>query len=274
MEFLACFHYAMCRRFAGLLLGFDAMLKLILVAFSIFMVNGAVAENSWLVWSEFDDNEQNIDVYLEHAADGERKLGRKLSAGGSHITPTLAVGSDLIWVAWVDRKNPDHYVLHYSILNPQSLDIVETGKIDTSDDRVYSPSMFVSDAGSTWLAWSGFDGNDEEVKLARYRGNGWGKIRQITDNHFADSLPQLTTDGSRIVLSWEQITSTEILNREFLVEQEGPTSLQKQSKARTASSDKSTASSRSSFNPEKRLPSSLLSKKKRVLMGERVEVAR
>jgi len=72
-----------------------------------------------------------------------------------------------------------------------------------------SPRLFLQAAtgrnGLPWLVWSGFDGNDYEIRVARGRGTDWTAESPITSNEDQDIFPSLTIlpDGNPLVV-WQR----------------------------------------------------------------------
>jgi hypothetical protein len=56
--------------------------------------------------------------------------------------------------------------------------------------------------GSWLLAWSAFDGHDDEIVWSRARGGVWSRPQRVTDNAVPDITPALTASGNGAFLAW------------------------------------------------------------------------
>ena len=71
-----------------------------------------------------------------------------------------------------------------------------------------NPDVLVDRTGSLWLVWSGYDGRDYEIYIARSEGKNWTEPVSLTDNQDNDLFPSLGIgpDG-RPVVSWERVSA-------------------------------------------------------------------
>lgn len=172
----------------------------------LFSVSTSKAE-SWLTWSEFAEDGVNIHVYLSRESEGRASAVKQLSLRGMNITPAILVTQSEVWVVWINRANPSHYLLRYARIDTTSMDIIENGNITTRDKKTYAPTITLSSQKTPVVAWSGLDGNDEEIRLTSFRDHRWLPQQSITDNDVPDTFPAFTNGSNgEMVLSWEQIT--------------------------------------------------------------------
>jgi acyl-CoA thioesterase I len=59
--------------------------------------------------------------------------------------------------------------------------------------------------GSWLLAWSAFDGSDDEIVWSRGVGGAWTRPARLTDNRVPDITPALTAAGGGAVIAWSQL---------------------------------------------------------------------
>jgi len=56
--------------------------------------------------------------------------------------------------------------------------------------------------GSWLLAWSAYDGHDDEIVWSRGRNGMWSRPQRVTDNGVPDITPALTATGDGALLAW------------------------------------------------------------------------
>jgi len=168
--------------------------------------------DTWLSWSEFDQDGENIQIYLSRETGDDVGPVQKITHRGMNITPSLLVTPDDVWIAWVDRANRLDYRLRYARINPETQNLLESGTIATRDHKVYAPVFAHTATGIPVLAWSGLDNdNDEEISLAYFQSGRWGVEQRITQNKVPDTSPLFSTGhNGELTLSWETISNNEI----------------------------------------------------------------
>ncbi|MFL6259766.1 MAG: hypothetical protein ACJ76Y_08655 [Thermoanaerobaculia bacterium] len=92
-----------------------------------------------------------------------------------------------------------------------------TGKRWQAPERVSFPGPGTQTAlagavladGSWLLAWSAFDGQDDEIVWARRQGDAWQPVRRLTSNSVPDIVPALTAtaDGGALI-AWSRLEDT------------------------------------------------------------------
>lgn len=58
--------------------------------------------------------------------------------------------------------------------------------------------------GSWLLAWTAFDGQDDEVVWSRRTAEGWSPVRPMSDNAVPDITPALAVSGKGALLAWSR----------------------------------------------------------------------
>lgn len=240
---------------------------------SMLLIISATAADSVMIWSAYDGEQQGMNVYLRQEAAKGSAVERQMTSGGVNILPTLQLDGSIIWLAWVDQTASDQYDLKYAVVLAGSLTLIETGTIATLDERIYSPAITVSPQGTPWLAWAGFDGKDEEIRIAYYENGRWVAERALTNNEIPDSEPRfkIQSDGI-LLLSWEQTTSTAIISKHANILPIAGYSLSQASPSEAIIEYKKRVGQQRQINPDKPLPAALEKRKKDFLMGNLVEL--
>ncbi len=245
------------------------MLKRLLFIFlvSTGTLPAAHADN-WLSWSEFDQDGENIQIYLTRETGDKVGPVQKITHRGMNITPSLLITADEIWIAWVDRANRLNYRLRYARIDPDTQNLLESGSIATRDHKVYAPVFAQTATGSPVLAWSGLDNEDEEISLAYFQSGRWGTEKRITQNRVPDTSPLFSTGShGELILSWEKITNNEISTHSITLH---PDFVTTRSESLTenipVSSDRQTARNKASIQ---KLPNSLQARQQQFFMGSR-----
>ena len=58
--------------------------------------------------------------------------------------------------------------------------------------------------GSWLLAWSAFDGKDDEIVWSRRTAEGWSPVRPMSDNAVPDVTPALVFSGKNALIAWSR----------------------------------------------------------------------
>ena len=248
---------------------FSTMLLGLLLTVSV------AAADSVMTWSAYDGSQQGMNVYVRKEAADDSAVERQITRGGTHLSPTLQMDGSIIWLAWIDRAEAKQYVLHYAVLLANSLTLIETGTVAAQDARIYSPSIAISPEGTPWLAWAGFDGQDEEIRISHYENGLWVSERSLTNNEIPDSKPrfEILSNGS-LRLSWEQTTYAAVVQRQVNIAAIENYSLSLLSPSKAIIKYKKRMSQRRAFSNYTELPASLEKRRKDILMGNRVEFDR
>jgi lysophospholipase L1-like esterase len=124
----------------------------------------------------------------------------------------VSTPSGSIWAFWnVTAENSGEII--YRIFNagiwspPES---VPRGEVFPA----LNPEALSDLAGTIWLAWSSYDGQDYEIFLTQWSGASWAGETRITDNSDADLFPTLglkPPDG--LWISWTQSSGSSRLVR-------------------------------------------------------------
>lgn len=147
----------------------------------------------WVVWEEGSDG---IDSEIYFAFwDGRGWSVPQLvtSASGGHAPVITFDGLGGGWLVWNEDEGLFYSRREGDAWSPKR-------EIDTSPStRDRSPSLAVDPQGVVWLAWSGFDGSDEEIFFSRWEEGGWEKAQQVNrddaSHDLYDESPHLAIGG-------------------------------------------------------------------------------
>lgn len=174
----------------------------LLVYIPLFLLLPAIGSQAaeLAAWSEYDA--QGAQVYAGATGKQQQPKIVQLTKAGTNITPAIAANNNVFWIVWVDRAEPENYELNYTILDKKSFSVMGTGKIPTSDNRVYAPSVMLDTDNRLWVAWSGFDGHDSEIRLIHFRAGKWSGEATLSDNGHSDTRPQIGYDSDQGLTVW------------------------------------------------------------------------
>lgn len=113
------------------------------------------------------------------------------SASGGHAPVIAFDGLGGGWLVWNEDGDLFYSRRDGDAWSPER-------EIDTSPStRDRSPSLAVDPQGVLWLAWSGFDGTDEEIFFSRWGEGGWGKAQRVNRD---DASPDLYDESPHLAI--------------------------------------------------------------------------
>jgi lysophospholipase L1-like esterase len=133
------------------------------------------------------------------------------------MSPSLAVDTaGVVWLAWSSSTGTDD-TLHLSRWSGRGWSAPQkVPAASTIPNR--QPVLAPAPNGGLWLAWVGFDGNDDEIYAAFWNGSAWSEPQRVSgddaDPEAYDTQPRLAVgaDGS-VWAAWmghEKLLDTEI----------------------------------------------------------------
>ncbi len=198
-----------------------AHIKRVLVGVSLLFGMSVAHAGVWSTWAEMDEDHFGIQIYLAYLEQSQVTSIHQLSHQGANVTPSLALDQAFTWVVWVDRASAVQYQLNFAQLDTESKRLLQVGVIQTKDAKIYAPSIDTTVSGHPIVAWSGFDGHDEEIRLSHYIQGQWTTETPITDNQIPDTKPFFTSgEQDQTLLNWEQISSSAIQSQSTLIKAE------------------------------------------------------
>jgi hypothetical protein len=119
--------------------------------------------------------------------------------------PMLLVdGSRLAGMAWLEGDGDRALSVRAAVWNGKRWQTPERVSFPGPGSQLALTSAVLSD-GSWLLAWSAFDGQDDEIVWARRQGDAWQPVQRLTHNSVPDITPALTAtaDGGALI-AWSQ----------------------------------------------------------------------
>ena len=134
---------------------------------------------------------------------GARRIAPPPSAARVRDWPVLLMGHlGLAGVAWLEGSDETSLAVRAARWNGAGWDAVETLAPGGAGSQLALTGARLAD-GSWLLAWSAFDGEDDEILWSRSRADGWTlPARVAPDNHVPDVTPVLAPLGEGAVVAW------------------------------------------------------------------------
>jgi hypothetical protein len=123
--------------------------------------------------------------------------------------PVLLVdGGRLAGMAWLEGDGDRSLSVRASLWTGKRWQTPERVSFQGPGTQIALTGAVLAD-GSWLLAWSAFDGQDDEIVWARRQGDAWQPVQRLTSNSVPDITPALTatTDGGALI-AWSRFAST------------------------------------------------------------------
>jgi hypothetical protein len=116
----------------------------------------------------------------------------------------LVDGGRLEGLAWLEGENSRAFGVRFAAWNGAGWDMPQTVAPPGPGSQLALTAARLSDG--TWLlAWSAFDGHDDEIVWTRGKNGAWSRPRRVTaDNAWPDTTPALTATGNGALLAWSR----------------------------------------------------------------------
>lgn len=145
-------------------------------------------------------------VVIQEGLAGRTRTPPPAAVGGLRIAPVLLVDrEELVGLAWLEGDE----------IRGLAVRMADWTGIDWGPARTVSPAGPGSQTGlagavlgdgTVLLAWSRFDGEDDEIFWSHRRGDGFSTPRRLTsDNRVPDVTPALISTGRGALLAWSRI---------------------------------------------------------------------
>jgi hypothetical protein len=119
----------------------------------------------------------------------------------------LVAGDRLTGLVWLEGQDRGSFAVRFAAWKGQSWGAVQTISRGGSGSQLALTSARLRD-GSWLIAWSAFDGKDDEILWSRWnpaRGETWSQPRRAAqDNAVPDITPALTVAGDTALLAWSR----------------------------------------------------------------------
>ena len=119
--------------------------------------------------------------------------------------PVLLVdGGRLAGLAWLEGDGGRSLSVRASLWNGKRWQTPERVSFPGPGTQIALTGAVLAD-GSWLLAWSAFDGQDDEIVWARRQGDAWQPVQRLTSNSVPDIVPALaaTADGGALI-AWSR----------------------------------------------------------------------
>jgi hypothetical protein len=119
--------------------------------------------------------------------------------------PVLLVdGGRLAGLAWLEGDGGRALSVRASLWNGKRWQAPERVSFPGPGTQIALTGAVLAD-GSWLLAWSAFDGQDDEIVWARRQGDAWQPVQRLTSNSVPDIVPALATtaDGGALI-AWSR----------------------------------------------------------------------
>ncbi len=158
----------------------------------------------WLIWRVSEIHGEWVCILDLFSL---RKWTFPATAGAAITNPRIVVDlSGSIWAFW-NETNKDSGDIVYRVMEGASWSerkaIPRAGRFPG-----LNPDVAVDEDGLIWVVWSSYDGEDYELFLSRWDGNGWQKETRLTDNRVNDGFPSLGLAGGSPVVGWTRSLSS------------------------------------------------------------------
>jgi acyl-CoA thioesterase-1 len=110
----------------------------------------------------------------------------------------------LAGLVWLEGNGPRAYGVRYAAWDGARWSRPRTISAPDQGSQLALTAARLTD-GSWLLAWSAFDGHDDEIVWSAGKGGSWTRPRRLTDNQVPDITPALAATGSGAVLAWSQL---------------------------------------------------------------------
>ncbi len=190
------------------LFGLTVMLTLMIAMLS----NAAVADKA--VWARQDQD--GINVYFSN---GTTPLA--LSHAGTNVAPMLHSEKGLSKVVWA-RNESQHNSIYMANID-QLGQVLSVTQVPDSVGWVFGPAVFFTGSGAeaqTWVAWTQFDGKQDDVFLTKYFDGQWHAPRRLTAvDGYSDTLPNFSLhENGDLLLTWYRSSRSEQQQLSLVIE--------------------------------------------------------
>ncbi|MCG6871181.1 MAG: GDSL-type esterase/lipase family protein [Gammaproteobacteria bacterium] len=180
----------------------------VVLAAALLPLNGSLAAGSstkgaLLAFSVF--NGKDHDLRLSRLNHGRWSRPTSLGTeGNDDFAPTLSTDAQgNLWVAWSahPRQDPAKATLYYSVVRNGVASRPEP--IHTGFDSNTGPNLLVDQNGSVWLAFSGNQGDGDEIYVTRFTNGTWQIPTAVSQfDRLPDVQPVLSLDNGQLSVTW------------------------------------------------------------------------
>jgi hypothetical protein len=146
-------------------------------------------------------------LVLLHGGESTPTGAEAPASGAARVfSPALLVaGGDLRALAWLEGERHGRYAVRFARRDGGRWAPSETVAPPPAVGSRVSLSAAVLADGSSLLAWSAYDGRDDEIWWTRHGGEGWSAPRRVGfDDQVPDITPTLAAVGDGALLAWSE----------------------------------------------------------------------
>jgi len=144
-------------------------------------------------------------LVLQGDADGSRGLPAPPDqTGAERRSPVvLTTAGRLAGLAWLEGNNDRSLAVRAAVWNGQGWEAPAWVSRPGPGSQLGLAGAVLAD-GSWLLAWSAFDGEDDEIVWSRLAKGSWSPAKALTDNHVPDITPAVTVDRAVTRIAWSR----------------------------------------------------------------------
>lgn len=153
----------------------------------------------WATWASYSDPGYRIQV---RDLASQRRWTLRPGLKATVANPKIIIdGKGTVRVFWNEAEEKNWRLVVRSFDGNSWSQ--ESEVLRESSTPLVGPDAVRSGRGAIWLAWTGYDGQDFEIFLARRDGRGWSPALQLTRNEENDLYPALGIGQDDLpVVSW------------------------------------------------------------------------
>jgi hypothetical protein len=173
-----------------------------------------VAETSrgWIAAGgrETGDGARRLVLLASDGVSSQRITPPAASPSSISLRPALLVEhGDLVGMAWLEGEEPRRLEVRAALWEGDAWGVPETVAGPAAGSQTALSGAVLAD-GSWLLAWSAYDGSDDEILWSLRRGAAWTTPRRLhSANEVPDITPALVADGAGALLAWSRLQGDE-----------------------------------------------------------------
>ena len=177
---------------------FQATLVMLLLAIPS---QAATSNNTMLAWAVLAENYHHL--YISTRVQGQWSKPELVTKSKSPIiTPSLSSDSrGNVWLVYIE---PEASTGRLRIKKRSNNQWVDLPRVDVNTQNDWGPSILIDRKSTTWLAWVGYDGKDDDIYYTHWTGDAWkAPARVNTDDDWPDVKPILLLgDDGKPEIRW------------------------------------------------------------------------
>lgn len=164
------------------------------------------SDNGWIAAGSFRGATGRRELLLlEGDASGSRSLPVPADQiGTERRSPVVLVsGGRLAGLAWLEGDGDRSLAVRAAAWNGEGWDAPARVSQPGPGSQLALAGAVLGD-GSWLLAWSAFDGEDDEIVWSRFSEGRWSPAKGLTDNHVPDITPTVVAAGRGARIAWSR----------------------------------------------------------------------